>query len=56
MSWPYGVVSLIVRGQRVYVVHKSSEQSKPILFRDHWPTIHSVHELSYDSKLLFTRT
>ena len=45
MSWPYGVVSLVVRGQRVYVVHESSDQSKPILVRDYWPTIHSVHEL-----------
>jgi hypothetical protein len=48
MSWPYGVVSLVVRGQRVYVVHESSDHSKPILFRDHWPTIHSVHELPTD--------
>ena len=34
-----------MRGQRVYVVRESSDQSKLILFRDHWPTIHSVHEL-----------
>jgi len=45
MSWPYGVVSLVVRGRRVYVVHESSDQSKPILFRDHWPTLHFVHDL-----------
>ena len=34
-----------MRGHRVYLARESSDQSKPILVRDHWPTIHSVHEL-----------